>query len=191
MGAAILFLVAVGLIVVGVVIYLIGVYNQLVHIKINIDKSWANIEVLEKQRYDEIPKLVKVCEGYMKYESETLEKIIAARTRFLGAKTPAEMASADTNLSGALKTLFAVSEKYPDLKANDNFKQLQDRVSYLENQIADRREYYNDSVAIYNTRIKQIPDVFIARFLNYQPDEMYDIPDTEKASPDINFNFPK
>lgn len=191
MGIIILFLVILVLVVVGLILYFVGIYNQLIHIRVNIDKSWANIEVLEKQRYDEIPKLVKVCEGYMKYERETLEKVTLARTKFLEAKTPAEIAKADAGLAGALKTLFAVAENYPELKANENFMQLQNRVSYLESQIADRREFYNDSVAVFNTRIKQIPDVFIANILKYTPKEMFKAPELEKVSPEIKFEFPK
>jgi LemA protein len=191
MGIALLVLVIVGMIGIGVVAYFAGIYNQLVGVGVNVDKAWSNIDVLLKQRYDEIPKLVKVCEGHMKYERETLEKITAARTRFLEAKTPGQVAQAESQLAGALKTLFAVSENYPDLKANVNFKQLQERVSYLESQIADRREFYNDSVAVFNTRIQQIPDVFVANIMNYRSKELFKVPEAEKASPDITFDFPK
>ena len=186
-------LILIGLALAGVIVagYLVGVYNQLVQIKVNVDKSWSNIEVLEKQRYDEIPKLVKVCEGYMQYERETLEKVIEARTRFLNAKGPADMAQAGSQLSGALKTLFAVAENYPDLKANQNFTQLQQRVSYLENEIADRREFYNESVTINNARIQQIPYVFFAGMLSCQPREMYKVSDAERVSPEIRFQMPK
>lgn len=179
------------LVLLGVILYGVGIYNLLVQLKVNVDKSWANIEVLEKQRYDEIPKLIKVCEGYMQYERETLEKVTHARTSFLDARTPGAVAKADSDMKGALKTLFAVSENYPELKANDNFKQLQQRISYLESQIADRREFYNDSVGIMNTRIQQIPYVFLAGPLGYTQKEMYQVPDVEKASPEIKFNLPK
>jgi LemA protein len=171
--------------------YFIGVYNQLIGIKVNVDKAWANIEVLEKQRYDEIPKLVKVCEGYMKYERETLEKVIAARTRYLEARGPAQMAEAGSRLSGALKSLFALAENYPDLKANQNFMQLQSRVTALENDIADRREFYNESVTINNTRIQQIPYVFFAGLLRCVPREMYKVAAAERVSPEISFSYPK
>lgn len=189
-GLSILILIALGLGIVGVIIYFINIYNELIHIRVNVDKSWANIEVLEKQRYDEIPKLIKVCEGYMKYERETLEKVTFARTKFLEAKTPNEFARAGEDLSGALKTLFAVAENYPQLKANENFMQLQNRISYLESQIADRREFYNESVTIYNVRIQQIPYVFIANTLRYEQKEMYKVPAEEKVSPEIKFEFP-
>ncbi|MFH1369010.1 MAG: LemA family protein [Elusimicrobiota bacterium] len=191
MGIALVFLVLIGMVALGVVIYAIGIYNQLIQIKVNVDKSWANIDVLLKQRYDEIPKLVKVCEGYMKFEQATLEKVTLARTRYLEAKSPGQVAQADSMLTGALKSLFAVSESYPDLKANNNFMQLQQRVSYLENQIADRREFYNDSVGVYNARIKQIPEVFVANAMGFTDREMYKVAESEKVSPDIKFDMPK
>ena len=171
--------------------YLVGIYNQLIQIKVNVDKAWSNIEVLEKQRYDEIPKLVKVCEGYMQYERETLEKVIEARTRFLQAKGPADMAQAGSQMAGALKTLFAVAENYPDLKANQNFTQLQGRVTALENEIADRREFYNESVTINNARIQQIPYVLFAGMLSCREREMYKVSDAERVSPEIKFQYPK
>lgn len=191
MGIAIVLLVLLVLGVLGLVIFGVGIYNQLIQVKVNVDKSWANIDVLLKQRYDEIPKLVKVCEGYMKYEASVLEKVTLARTKYLEAKTPGQTAQADSMMTSALKSLFAVSENYPALKANENFMQLQGRVSYLENQIADRREFYNDSVAIFNTRIKQIPDIFVANMLGYSDKEMFKVAESDKASPDINFNMPK
>ena len=171
--------------------YLIGIYNQLVQVKVNVDKSWANIEVLEKQRYDEIPKLVKVCEGYMQYERETLQKVIEARSRFLQAKGPADMAQASADIGGALKSLFALAEAYPDLKANQNFVQLQQRVSALENEIADRREFYNESVTINNARIQQVPYVFLAGLLSMTARDFYKVAAAEKAPPEIQFAFPR
>ena len=170
--------------------YLAGIYNQLVQIKVNVDKSWANLEVLEKQRYDEIPKLVKVCEGYMQYERSTLEKVIAARSRFLQAQGPGEMAQAGSEMAGALKGLFALAEAYPDLKANQSFGQLQQRVSALENEIADRREFYNESVTLNNTRIQQVPYVFLAGILAMTSREMYKVDVAEKAPPEIRFALP-
>lgn len=176
---------------VGIVLYFVAVYNGLITLSRNIEKAWANIDVLLKQRYDEIPKLVKVCEGYMKYERETLEKITAARTACLQAKTVGESSQAENSLSGALKTLFAVSENYPDLKANQNFTQLQQRISYLESQIADRRELYNESVNNYNIRIAQIPDTFVASMLQMKSKELFKAAEGEKKDVDIKFDFPK
>ena len=189
MGIVVLIVLALATVVAGG--YFIGIYNQLIQIKVNVDKSWSNIEVLEKQRYDEIPKLVKVCEGYMKYERETLEKVIEARTRFLNAQGPADMAQAGSQMAGALKSLFAVAENYPDLKANQNFTQLQGRVTQLENEIADRREFYNESVNINNARIQQVPYVFVAGMAGCSPREMYKVAAEETKSPEISFAFPK
>lgn len=177
--------------VVGAALYFVAVYNGLIVLSRNIDKAWANIDVLLKQRHDEIPKLVSVCEGYMKYERETLEKITAARTACLGAKTVADSSKAEGELSGALKTLFAVSENYPDLKANQNFVQLQQRISYLENQIADRREFYNDSANNYNIRINQIPDMFVANMLQMKSRELFKVSEEERKDVDIKFDMPK
>jgi LemA protein len=170
--------------------YATGLYNQLIGVRVNVDRAWSNIEVVEKQRYDEIPKLVKVCEGYMQYERDTLRKVIAARTRYLGANGPADRAAAGAEMSSALKSLFALAESYPDLKANANFTQLQARITALESEIADRREFYNDSVAIYNARLEQVPDVFFARALGYQPRAMYKVAPAETAPPDIRFDLP-
>lgn len=176
---------------VGLLLYLVSIYNGLVRLARNIEKAWANIDVLLKQRHDEIPKLIAVCEGYMKYERETLEKITAARTACMQAKGVADSAQAENLLSGALKSLFAVAENYPDLKANQNFAQLQQRVSYLESQIADRREFYNDSVNIYNIRINQIPDMWVARNMGLTPKEMFKVTDDDKKDVEIKFNMPK
>src|SRR5262245_64223663 len=105
--------------------YAVGVYNQLINVRVNVDRAWSNIDVLEKQRYDEIPKLVQVCEGYMQYERDTLQRVIEARTKYLAAQGPAEKGAASSQMAGALKSLFALAESYPDLKANQNFTQLQ------------------------------------------------------------------
>lgn len=178
-------------IVIGAALYFVSLYNGLIRLSRNISKAWANIDVLLKQRHDEIPKLIKVCEGYMKYERQTLEKITAARTACLAAKTVGESSQKEAELAKTLKTLFAVAENYPDLKANQNFTQLQGRISYLENQIADRREFYNDSVNNYNIRIAQIPDMFVARILQMKQKELFSVLEEERKDADINFNFPK
>ena len=177
--------------VIGIVFYFVSLYNGLIVVSRDIDKAWANIDVLLKQRHDEIPKLISVCEGYMKYERETLEKITAARTSCIRAKSVGESSQAEGDLAKSLKTLFAVAENYPDLKANQNFTQLQGRVSYLESQIADRREFYNDSVNIYNIRINELPDLFVARQLNMQPRELFKVIEEDKQDVNIKFDLPK
>jgi LemA protein len=184
----IVIVVAILFVVVGLALYFVSIYNGLVRLSRNIQKAWANIDVLLKQRHDEIPKLIKVCEGYMQYERGTLEKITAARTACIQARGVADSAKAEGQLTGLLKTLFAVAENYPDLKANQNFSQLQQRVSYLENQIADRREFYNDCVNLYNIRINQIPDMWVASRMGLTPKEMFKVLEEERRDVEINFN---
>ena len=181
----------IGFAVVGLFLYFVSVYNGLVRLSRDIDKNWSNIDVLLKQRHDEINKLVKVCEGYMKYERETLEKITSLRTDYLRAGSVQEKEKIDTAITGALKTIFAVVENYPDLKTNNNFMQLQTRISQLENSIADRRELYNDSVNIYNIRIHQIPDMVVAGMLNYKDKPLFEVSPEERKDVDIKFDFPK
>ena len=151
-----------------VIIYLIIIYNGLVTVKNNVEKGWSNIDVSLKQRYDELPKLVSVCERYMKHEAETLEKVIKARSVVNDAKNMNDLSNGENMLTGALKSLFAVSESYPELRADRRFGQLQSRISELENEIADRRELYNSHVNIYNIRIEKIPDNLVAGPMNYK-----------------------
>ena len=169
------------LIVLSLVLYFVTIYNSLISLKNNIDKAWSNIDVLLKQRHDELPKLVAICEGYMKYEQETLKKVIEARSLYDQARGVAQTAQADQAVSQALKSLFALVEKYPELKADQNFLGLQGRVSVLENSIADRREFFNESVNVYNIRIQQIPDVIVARLFSFESSELWRInpPDRE------------
>ena len=167
--------------------YFISVYNSLVRLKNNIEKAWSNIDVLLKQRHDELTKLLETVKGYMKYEERVLKEVTAARTAFLNAETVADKAKADNIMSGALKSLFAVAENYPDLKANQNFIQFQSRISGLEDQIADRREFYNDSVNVYNIRIQQIPDVFIARMLGYLHKDLFQVAEADREDVEIKF----
>lgn len=178
-------------VIVGAVLYFVSVYNGLIRLSRNIGKAWANIDVLLKQRHDEIPKLIKVCEGYMKYERGTLEKITAARVACIQSKGVADSAQKEGQLGGLLRQLFAVAENYPDLKANQNFLQLQQRASYLESQIADRREFYNDSVNNYNIRIHQIPDMWVAGMLGMQDKELFNVAEEDKKDVEIKFDFPK
>lgn len=177
--------------VLAVVGYTIGLYNMLVAIKNNVKKAWANIDVVLKQRHDEIPKLVKTCEGYMNHERETLAKVIALRNAATGASTVAEKAQMEGQLTAGLHKLFALAENYPDLKAQAGFMALQTRISELENQIADRREYYNESVNHYNTRIESFPDMILARMMALQAQELFRATEEDRADVDINFNSPK
>src|SRR5256885_2807317 len=144
--------------IVGLSVYLVMIYNGLVVVKNDIDKAWANIDVMLKQRHDELPKLIEVCKGYMNFERDTLQKITEARSMYQRAVTIDQKAQADQTTTYALRGLFAVAENYPELKANNNFMQLQTRITELESQIADRREFYNDSVNTFNIRIQEMPD---------------------------------
>jgi LemA protein len=174
-------------VVLGLIGYFVGIYNGLIQVRNNVDKSWANIDVLLKQRHDELPKLIETCKGYMKYEQSVLEKITQARTSFMNATSIEDKTKAENQLTAGLKTLFAVSENYPDLKANASFLQLQTRISGLENEIADRREFFNESVNVYNIRIQQMPDVFVANSLGYVRRSMLEIPKEETQDVKVQF----
>src|SRR6266851_7208135 len=167
--------------------YLITLYNGLVAIKNDIDKAWANIDVLLKQRHDELTKLLDVTKGYMEFERDTLTKITQARSQYSQAVTFDQKAQADQSMTTALRGFFAVAENYPDLKANNNFLQLQKRITELENQIADRREFYNDSVNTFNIRIQQMPDTFVASFMNVQPRSMFKVEEADKTDVPMTF----
>lgn len=180
-------IVALALVVIILIGWFVGVYNSLVRLKNNIKKAWSNIDVLLTQRHDELTKLLKTVKGYMQHEREVLTQVTEARTAFMGAKSVGEKAQADSMITGALKTLFAVSENYPELKADRSFQQFQTRISEIEDQIADRREFYNDSVNTYNIRIQQIPDMFIARMLGYTQEELFKADDDKRKDVDIEF----
>ena len=184
-------LITLGIIVL-VLVYGVTIYNSLVQIKHNVTKAWANIDVLLKQRHDELPKLVETCKQYMKFEQDTLAKVIEARSKVFSAREaqniPA-LGGAETMLRGALGNLFALAEAYPDLKANQNFQQLQTRISTLENAIADRREFYNESVNVNNVRIEQFPDVIVARLLNFKEAQLLEFSEEEKKDVDVKQLF--
>src|SRR5438445_4250640 len=141
------------LVAAGVLIYLVIIYNELVRLRNDNDRAWANIDVLLKLRHDEIPNLVETVKGYMQHEQRTLVAVTQARAASMNAASINQKAAADLMMTGALRGLFAVAENYPQLKANDNFLKLQNRISELEERIADRREFFNDDVNTYNTRI--------------------------------------
>jgi LemA protein len=175
-----------------IVAYAITIYNNLVQLKHNVSKSWANIDVLLKQRHDEIPKLVETCKQYMKFEQETLAKVMEARSRVFTARETRDIASlgpAEGTLRATLGNLFAVAEAYPDLKTNQTFQQLQSRISGLENAIADRREFYNESVNVNNVRIEQFPDALVAGMFNFGPAHLLEFQQAEKSDVDVGKLF--
>lgn len=179
-GASVLFVMT------GLLIYFVIIYNGLVRITRNIDKAWANIDVLLKQRHDEIPKLVDICKAYMKHERETLTELTEARAACARAQGVADSGRKEGTLTATLSHLFAVAESYPDLKANQVFMRLQERLSELEDRIADRREFYNDSVNTYNVRINQIPDLFVARMLALKNRSFFRITAADRQIPAIS-----
>ncbi|TMQ29106.1 MAG: LemA family protein [Nitrospirae bacterium] len=147
--------------------YVIAAYNMLVRLANNIDKAWSNIDIILKQRHDELPKLVEVCNSYMTHERETLESVTKARNAYSAGLNINDKAQAENQIVGALGKLFAVAEQYPDLKANQEFLAIHQRISALESTIADRREFYNDSVNLYNIAIEQIPTLWVAQQVGY------------------------
>jgi LemA protein len=167
--------------------YFILIYNSLIRLENNIEKSWSNIDVLLKQRYNEVTNLLTTIKGYMKYEDTLLNQITAARTHFLHARSVHDKAEANSIMIYTMKSLFAVAENYPKLKASENFLNFQNRLSEIENMIADRREFYNDSVTLFNTRIKQIPYMFVANFLNYSKKELFLASPIEKEQVQLEY----
>jgi len=174
---------ALGFVLVVGAAWALTLYNGLVASRRECDRAWSNIDVLLKQRHDELPRLVEVCRGHAAFERGTLEAVVAARSLLQEARTMPAQARASSSLSAALRNLFAVAEGYPDLKASEGFLRLQGRIAELENQIADRRELYNAAVTAWNTRLEQLPGVFLARLSGMQPRELWRAPADERAAP--------
>jgi LemA protein len=176
------------LFVVGVLVYVVILYNELVRLRNDNDRAWANIDVLLKQRHDEIPNLVETVKGYMQHEQQTLLAVTQARAASMNAASIGQKAQADLLMTGALRGLFAVAENYPQLKANENFLKLQMRISELEERIADRREFFNDDVNTYNTRIGQLPEVFVASFMSLKPRAMFQVSEEDRKLVEVKFH---
>jgi len=174
-------------IIVGGAGYVMSIYNSLVALRNDIGRAWANIDVMLKQRHDELPKLVKTCEGYMQHERAIFDKLSEARGALMQARTVGQKAEAESLLSRALGQFFAVAEAYPDLKANVSFQALQARITEIENHIADRREFYNDIVTTFNIRIEQIPAMYVARWMALQPAELFKVAASDREDVEIKF----
>jgi LemA protein len=173
-------------------VYFIGTYNSLVALREQVKQAWANIDVLLKQRHDELPKLVETCKQYMQYEQETLEKVMKARSAVLQARDAGNISSlgnAEQQLRSGLGQLFALAENYPQLKADESFRKLQGRISSLEDGIADRRELYNEQVQINNTRIDQFPSSIIAHRYGFFPKSLLMFSAEEKSDVDLGALF--
>ncbi len=173
-------------------LYSVVIYNALVAVKHAVAQSWANIDVLLKQRNDELPKLVSVAREYMTYEQQTLDRVTQARTRAETAQRSGDMAAlgaAEGELRLGLGQLFAVAEAYPELRANEVFNQLARRISGLESAIADRREFYNAAVNRNNVRIEQFPDILVARALGFKSFDLLEFDATELQDVDVGALF--
>jgi LemA protein len=164
-----------------------GFYNRIIRTENRIDNSWAQIDVQLKRRADLIPNLMETVKGYMKHEREVLENVTKARSALMSAKTPQENINADNMLTGALKSLFAVAENYPDLKANQNFLNLQDELTNTENKIAYSRQHYNDSVLVFNNIIETFPGMWFAKRMGRKTREMLQIPEASREVPKVKF----
>lgn len=175
-----------------VLVYFISIFNHLVTLKNNVKKAWSNIDVLLKQRHEELPKLVVTCKQYMQYEKDLLEAITQLRGQINEYRQQGDVESLgakESELRQALGRLFALAENYPDLKANQSFIQLQNRISSLENAIADRRELYNESATVNNTRIEQFPDLIVAITLRFKAFTLLEFTEEEIAPVDLNHLF--
>ena len=172
--------------------YLIGVYNGLVRVRAAVKLAWSNIDVLLVQRHDELPKLVEVCKQYMQYESGTLERVMRARAGVEAARSSGSMSSlgsAERELRAGLGGLYAVAEQYPQLKASEPFRHLQQRISGLETAIADRREVYNEAVNTNNVRIDAFPDLLVARLGSFPPAQLLKFQPDDKSDVDLKAAF--
>ncbi len=180
------FLVLVAGILVTVVI---SVYNGIVALKNQVDRAWANIDVILKQRYDEIPQLVQVLEQAAQYEKSVIQKVMDARSRYGSARNPDQKVKASQEMSLALSGVFAIGEAYPELKSNANFMHLQTRLSTLEEQLTDRREVYNEAVTNWNTRIAQFPEILFRSFMTLEERVLFQVTEQEKARPNLKMNL--
>jgi LemA protein len=178
--------------VVASVVYFVGIYNGLVGLREDVKVAWANIDVLLKQRHDELPKLIETCRRYMQFEQDTLEKVMRARSSVSQASTSGDVAAvgaAEQQLRAGVTRLFAVAENYPQLKSDESFRQLQSRITTLEESIADRRELYNDQVNLNNIRVKVFPDTLIAQRFGFPQAHLLEFASEEKRDVDVGGLF--
>ena len=176
------------LILAGIILWVIFSYNGLVTSQMRVKNAFGQIDVQLQRRFDLIPNLVNCVKGYMKHESETLEKVVELRTSWAKASSIGEKVELDNQLSGALKTIMAVSESYPDLKANQNFSELQEELRNTENKISYSRQFYNDSVTRYNTSLMVFPNNIIASIFKFTPEKLFEVTD-EKTRENVKVEF--
>ncbi len=181
-------LIVILVLIVLLVLFVVGQYNGLVKLRNRVENAWAQIDVQLKRRYDLIPNLLETVKGYASHEKETLESVIQARNMAVSATGPAAQAQSENMLTGALKSLFAVSEAYPDLKANQNFLELQEELTGTEGRIAFARQAYNDSVLKYNTKIQQFPGVIFAGLFNFTEREYFETDGDSRENVQVSFD---
>jgi len=170
-----------------VVAWFIAAYNGFVNLRNRIDNAWAQIDVQLKRRYDLIPNLVETVKGYASHERQTLENVIQARSAGVAAQSPGEQAQAENMISGALRQLFALQEAYPDLKANQNFLNMQEELTSTEDRISYSRQFYNDQVRKYNTKIQSFPQLVVANMFNFGPREFFETEEQTREAPRVEF----
>ncbi len=185
MVSAVLWVVIIILVV--LVLWFIIAYNSFVRLRNRMNNAWSQIDVQLKRRFDLIPNLMESVKGYMKHERGVLKEVTAARTEFLKANNPKTMAKAENHLEGALKSLFAVAENYPNLRASENFMQLQEELSGTESKIAYSRQHYNDSVLEYNNKVQMFPSRIIAGIFGFGQREFFDVPEAERKAVKVSF----
>jgi LemA protein len=169
------------------VLIVVGLYNGLVGSRNRVDNAWSQVEVQLKRRYDLIPNLVETVKGYAAHEQQTFERVIAARNAAQAATTPGEQAEAENILTGALRQLFALAEAYPELRASENFQNLQNELADTENKIAVSRQIYNDTVLTYNNKVQQVPTNIVASMFGFDPREFFEAGDEAQEAPAVEF----
>ncbi|HPR62980.1 MAG TPA: LemA family protein [Thermoanaerobaculia bacterium] len=193
MGTVLLIVLVLVIVIVGggMVGLVVGMYNSLIQVRNNVQKAWNNIDVLLQQRHDELTKLIDTAIAYVEHERETFDHIVKLRTDYDEVRTIAEKVGIENTLNDRLKKIQMVWEQYPQLRAVESFLQVQDRVSSLESQISDRREFFNDSVNIYNIQIERLPEVLLAKLLGYQRFDYLRIPTEKKEDVEMKFEKPE
>lgn len=171
----------------GFLLFLWYIYNSLISARLRVKEAFSQIDVQLKRRTDLIPNLVETVKGYAKHEKEVFEKVTELRTSLMHTKSPEKMAEVNNQITDALKSIFAVAEAYPDLKASDNFKELQEELSDTENKIAYSRQFYNSNVLDYNTKLQVFPNVFFAKFLKFEPAEFFGATEEERKNVKVDF----
>jgi LemA protein len=177
----------VGIIVIIILLWIVGAYNSLVSLRNRVKDQWAQIDVQLKRRFDLIPNLVETVKGYAKHESETLENVVKARNTYMSATTPDDKMKANGELTQAISKLFALSESYPDLKANQNFIDLQNQLNDTENKIASARQFYNDTVLQYNNKVETFPNNIVANLFHFVKEAFFEANDTERQNVQVKF----